>query len=311
MSLRLPNSIGELTAADRRSGGLWVSQISMYLMWFEYLAISPSYELARRHRAGEKLDPSKLPADFDRVLSVYDDLGDVQKALFRLWWKDVGLKHFGYQGTQPNVARVGYVPHHPQKMPNLTEKLDAYFEEDWVEQGRQRVMLLAVPVGLPEGKINRQIKKHLARVKAERRQLIDPVVKYPLVGKRHHKDALMRYIRMTWFRSAWYRKSLWRVGAQAQVSFTYSPVLDPKTAEIGDADRYDREMLTIIASRALLRARMISENAARGRFPTHEKCDTALEFDYKDLRQRIHRRNRWQEREVARLNKKYGASPET
>jgi deoxyadenosine/deoxycytidine kinase len=36
-----------------------------------------------------------------------------------------------------------------------------------------------------------------------------------------------------------------------------------------------------------------------------------LEFDFKELRQRIHRRNRWQKREVARFNKKYGASPET
>src|SRR6056297_2266267 len=126
MSLRLPNTIGELTAKDRRSGGLWVKQISMYLLWFEYLAISPSYELARRHRAGQAIPSDLLPADFDAVLSVYDDLGDVQQALFRLWWKDVGLKHFGYQGTQPNVARVGYVPHHPQKTPNLTEKLDTY-----------------------------------------------------------------------------------------------------------------------------------------------------------------------------------------
>ena len=307
MSLRLPNSIGELTAKDRRSGGLWVSQISMYLMWFEYLAISPSYELARRHRGGEKVDPSQLPTDFDHVLSVYDDLGDVQAALFRLWWKDVGLKHFGYQGTQPKVTHVGYAPYHSQKTPDLTEELGMYFDEDWIEQGRQRTMILAVPVGMPEGKINRQIKKQLARVKAERRTLIEPVVKYPLVGKRHHKDALLRYIRMAWLRSAMHNKSLWRVGAQAKVSFTYSPVLDPKLEQVSIDDRYDREMLTIIASRALLRARMISENAARGRFPTHEKCETALEFDVKELRQRIHRRNRWQDKEVARLNRKHGS----
>ena len=106
----------------------------------------------------------------------------------------------------------------------------------------------------------------------------------------------MRYLRMTWLRSAMYRKSLWRAGAQARVSFTYSPVLDPKMQEVSVEDRYDREMLTIIASRALLRSRMIAENAARGRFPTHERCEAAMEFDFKELRQRIQRRNKWQER---------------
>lgn len=306
MRMRLPNTIGEFTAQDRRSGGLWVKQISLYLLWFEYLAVSPSYELARRHRSGERLATDLLPADFDRVLSVYDDLGDVQQALFRLWWKDVGLKHFGHQGSPPAVTQVGYAKHHPSDIPDMSSQVARFFEEELVDQGRQRVMLLAVPVGLPEAQINRQIKKQLARVKTERRKLIDPVVKYPLVGQRHHKDALLRYLRMTWLRSAMYRKSLWRAGAQARVSFTYSPVLDPKMPEVSVADRYDREMLTIIASRALLRSRMIAENAARGRFPTHERCEAAMEFDFKELRQRIHRRNKWQEREIKRLHKLYG-----
>ena len=77
MSLRLPNTIGELTAKDRRSGGLWVKQIGMYLLWFEYLAISPSYELARRYRAGETIPSDVLPSDFEAVLSVYDDLARI------------------------------------------------------------------------------------------------------------------------------------------------------------------------------------------------------------------------------------------
>ncbi|MDQ2092314.1 hypothetical protein [Marimonas arenosa] len=305
MRSRLPNTIGELTSKDRRSGGLWVSEIGLYLLWFEFLAISPSYELARRHRSGENIETDILPADFDRVLAVHDDLGDVQKALFRLWWKDVGLKHFGHQGIPPEVTRIGYAKHQVQGTPDLSADVEQFFEEGWVEQGRQRTLLLAIPVGLPEGKINRQIKKQLAKVKAERRKLIEPVVKYPLVGQRHHRDALMRYLRMVWFRSAWHRRSLWRVGAHAKISTTYSPVLDPNTDKISDADRYDREMLTIIASRALLRARMIAENAARGRFPTHEKCPHALEFDFRELRQRIHRRNKWQDKEIARLNRLY------
>jgi len=305
MSILLPNTIGELIAKHRRSGGMWVTDASLYMLWFEFLAISPSYELARRFRAGKCTPADVFPTDFDRVLSVFDDLGDIQKILFRPWWKEFGLLYFGYQGNRPAVTQVAYAPHSKQSIPDHSEKVAQYYDGEWVEQGRQRTMLLAVPVGLPEGKMIRQIKKQLAKVKAERRQLIKQDVKYPLVGKRHHKDVLMRYLGMAWLRSAMHTKSLWRVGAKAKVSPTYSPELDPKMEKVSPGDRYDREMLTIIASRALLRARMISENAARGHFPSHATCHTALDFDFKELRQRIQRRTKWQEREVERINREH------
>lgn len=307
MKLRLPNTIGELSAKDRRSGGLWVKQISTYLLWFEFLAISPSYELARRYRAGEALDATLLPSDFERVLEVFDDLGDVQQALFRLWWKDVGLVHFGYQGSPPSVSRVSYVPHAKAAPSNLVADVEQYFQEDWVVQGQQRILLLAVPVGLPENKINKQIKKQLARIKPDRRQLIITPAKYPLVGRRHHKDALLRYLRMAWLRSAMYREPLWRVGAQAKVSETYSPILSSSENEDIVTYTADRDIMTIIASRALLRARMIAENAARGVFPSHQNCGDALAFDFKELRQRIRRRNKWQEKEILRLRRLHEA----
>ena len=307
MKLRLPNTIGELSAKDRRSGGLWVKQISTYLLWFEFLAISPSYELARRYRAGEALEANQLPSDFDRVLGVFDDLGDVQKALFRLWWKDVGLAQFGFQGSPPSVSRVSYAPHAAAVPSNLVTDVERYFQEDWVAEGHQRTLLLAIPVGLPESKINKQIKKQLARIKPDRRQLIKTPAKYPLVGKRHHKDALIRYLRMAWLRSAMYRDPLWRVGAQAKVSETYSPILSSSEDEEVVTYTADRDIMTIIASRALLRARLISENAARGVFPSHQNCDGALAFDFKELRQRINRRTKWQEKEILRLKRLHGS----
>lgn len=304
MSFRIPNIIGELAAKDFSGGGRWVKQISTYLLWFEFLAISPSYDLARRVRAGEQIDKELLPADFDRVLAMYDDCGNVQQALFRSWWREVGLNHFGFEGQQPAVTRVGYAAHTPHVAPDLSDNLAHYFADDWVEQGRQRTLILAVPVGMTQAKMFRQIKKHVERIKVEKRVLLQADTKYPLVGKRHHSNALMGYLRMAWFRAALHKKPLWLVGARANISQTYSPILLPNPAHEVETYTADRDIMTIIASRALLRARMISENAARGKFPTHDKCETALEFDFEELRQRIHRRNRWQEREIKRLKAK-------
>jgi hypothetical protein len=296
-----PQLLKELGATASKADGLWVRKKAMYLLWFEYLAISPSYELARRVRAGETIPPTEMPADFEKVLAVYDDLGDVQRVLFHEWWQEVGLRHFGFTGKPPRVAKVGYVPHKRDGTPDLAPQLTKYFDQDWIDQGRQRVLLVAIPVGMPESKITQQIKNQLAKVKPERRKLIDPVVRYQLVGKRHHHDVMFRYLRMVYFHSSGLFGSIWRAAAQAQISDTYSSVLDPAEPTISKDSTYDREMLTIIGSRALLRARMMSENAARGIFPTHEKCDHALEFDRKALGRLIASRVKWKKNRLTQM----------
>lgn len=298
-----------LTSRDLRGDGVWVSKVGPYQLWFEFLAVSPSYQLARRYRLGKSVSEDALPADFDQVLRVYDDLGDVQRALFHPWWRTVALKQFGFVGSPPVVTRIGYAPHQTDDIPDFTANISQYFENQWVEQGRQRTMLLAIPVGMPEGKILRQVKARLSKIKKERRTLIETESKYPLLGKRQRVDSLMRYLRAVWLRSALYKQPLWKVGLVSKVSFTYSNLYNGVKTQLAETDQYDREMLTIIMSRALLRGRMISENAARGRFPLHAPFPEALEFDYKELRQRIHRRSKWQTREVARY-KQAAETPE-
>ena len=75
-----------------------------------------------------------FPTDFDRVLSVFDDLGDIQKILFRPWWKEFGLLYFGYQGNRPAVTQVAYAPHSKQSIPDHSEKVAQYYDGEWVEQ---------------------------------------------------------------------------------------------------------------------------------------------------------------------------------
>ena len=64
------------------------------MLWFEYLALSPSYQLAHLERTNRlpKSQHADLPKDFDRVLEVYDDFGDVQRVLFHTWWRERGME---------------------------------------------------------------------------------------------------------------------------------------------------------------------------------------------------------------------------
>ncbi|GAB5510420.1 MAG: hypothetical protein Rhims3KO_18210 [Hyphomicrobiales bacterium] len=302
MSDAIPNSILDFVRADRRRDGLWATKLAYYLMWFEYLAISPSYEIARRIRSDtlRDIDRERMPADIDDVLAVYDDLHDVQRTLFPVWWRKYGLSHFGYEGSPPRVTKVGDLFH--DKINGVEpRRMRRFIENGWVDQGKQRSVLVAIPTGLPTGRITRQVNAILNKLDESERMLQPPRAKYPLLGQRHHKETMFRYLGAIWLRTAAPRWALWRVGARSGVSDTYSPELDPKAKVVSGQQVYDREMLTILTSRALLRGRMIAENAARGRFPSYVPCVDAMLFDYPPLYKQISSRKRWQKAEKKRL----------
>jgi hypothetical protein len=73
-----------------------------------------------------------------------------------------------------------------------------------------------------------------------------PSAKYQLLGTRQRKDTLFRYLAVVWFRAAMPRQALWRVGARAKVSDTYSREVDPRARVFRGEQVYDREMLSII-----------------------------------------------------------------
>src|SRR6056297_185494 len=133
-------------AADFHGDGVWASKLGFYLLWMEYLAVSPSYELARRYRAGELTDAeqAKLPADFEDVLAVYDDLGDVQRVSFLDWWSECGLSVFGYEGAKPRVQRIDTL--RSKRHRRAAERVQSFIEDDWTEQGQPNAILVSIPL---------------------------------------------------------------------------------------------------------------------------------------------------------------------
>ena len=60
---------------DLSTGGWSADSSKLYRLWFELLALSPSYELAKRYRQQNgklsKEDKDRKPADFEAVLKVF------------------------------------------------------------------------------------------------------------------------------------------------------------------------------------------------------------------------------------------------
>lgn len=281
------------SAADFRADGVWATQLGFYLLWMEYLAVSPSYELARRYRAGTltKVELAALPADFDRVLAVYDDLGDVQRVSFLDWWSERGLAVFGYEGAKPRVQRVDTL--RSARHRRAAERLQGFIEGDWTEQGQPNAVLVSIPIGLSKAQITRQLGKLLSRYGHEQRVLPKRHSKYPLLGTRQRKDTLFRYLFVIWVRSAMPGHALWRVGARARVSDTYSRELDAAARIARGEQVYDRSVLAVLTSRAWSRGLALAENAARGRFPSYDQPEHSVNPDIHALWEMIASRRRW------------------
>jgi hypothetical protein len=262
----------------------------------EYLAVSPSYELARRFRANDlsEQELDTLPADFEDVLAVYDDLGDVQRVRFLDWWSERALPVFGYKGSKPRVRKVDVL--RSDRHRKAASRLQDFIEDDWTEQGQPNSMLVNIPVGLSKAQITRQLGKLIDGSLKERRVLPEPVAKYPLLGTRQRKDTLFRYLYVVWVRSAMPRQALWRVGARAKVSDTYSRELDPKVRIPRGELTYDRSVLSALTSRAWSRGIALAENAARGRFPSYDKVEHGLEPNLNDSWTLISSRRRWKKK---------------
>lgn len=225
------------------------------------------------------------------MLSVYDDLGDVQRVTFLDWWSERGLSVFGYEGAKPRVRRIDTLRSNRHR--RAAERVQDFIEDAWKDQGQPNAMLLSIPLGLSKSQITRQLSKLLARYAPEQRVLPNPVSKYPLLGTRQRKDTLFRYLFVVWVRCAMPRQALWRIGARAKVSDTYSRELDPKARIARGEMVYDRNVLAMLTSRAWSRGLALAENAARGRFPSYDVPEHAAPTNIPALSDLLSRRRRW------------------
>jgi hypothetical protein len=264
---------------------LWPDNTSLFLLWLAYLEISPSYKLAHlcRTDALDKDHPVKLPKDFDRVLSFYDDFGDIYGVEFEDWWSDVGRRYCWDIGEPPRVMEVATLEHGVLNHSDASTGIDQFLDQRWIAQGMQNSVLISIPLGLPKAKISKQIFDILERQPDEKKKISRYEAKHRLAVKQNNGKTLMNYLRTVISKAAYPGMELWRIGADAYISETYSPELDAnQPIKVGEAI-YDRMMLTILTSRALGRAKMISENAARGIFPSHKKCMYALDLDLAEI----------------------------
>ena len=267
----------------------------LYLLWFEMLGLSPSYELARRYRASNGLlsaeDQARLPKDFDQVLAVYDDFGDVNQSFFRLWWLERGLDLMGSEGKPPRVKPLAKFNKSKLDTDQISNAVEQYLKEEWLEQNQPSSLLVSIPLNQTREQILKQIKALLDK-HIEPKHIPKPA-KYKLSTKNIHLKNVITAMKVLWFRSAKPDWELWKVGVESEVSKTHSKKFNVKTTKRTDNNFDDLRNLESMTSRKYKIARNIVENAARGIFPCQTPCEHAVAFDPEEFQQTLMARRRW------------------
>ena len=275
----------------------WHSQpTAAYQLMFEFLRVSPSYELARKSRTTglSKEEKLTLPKDFEKVLNTYDLIGDVNCVLFRTWWLKRGLKVFGNPYSKPDVHEIAVMPAGSDvDTKKILNSIQTEFADKRREEGLTASLLISLPLDLKTTELLRKVRKLLNAYKDKDVGAPTPP-KIKLMGKRFHANPMFKGLRLLWFRAAKPNWELWRLGAKAKLSDSYSEVLDPvaprKAKDIIEMN--DRLTMGKITFRAVHRFEHIAENAARGRFPCADPVYMS-EFNYPEIAQRLLKHTKW------------------
>jgi hypothetical protein len=274
--------------------GKWLEQGSMVraLLMYQFLQISPSYALAHKVKTQRIEFPQQilLVSDlyeieatdeafrdvwigFEKILENHVLFGDVFSVPFPIWWSDLGgYELFGYKEPKPSVTLITSLAR--SKKPNslTSENINRYLLKARPAENNPPVHIFAVPAGIG-------LRKQLTLVKQKLESMDSEIESTPYVasepefkfaGERLRPRALISYLQVFFCRAAFRDKSLWQIGAAANISKTHSAQIpNPLKARPSSANAYTREVLNILTNRAILRAQRTAENAARGNFPVH------------------------------------------
>jgi len=261
--------------------------IKSYLMlMLEFLRISPSYELARKER-NEGLsaeDRLTLPNDFYEVLKTYDEFGDVAKIPFETWWTTTGIYIYGSEHEKPRVRRIATLEKDAEMDENFQSALERYFSLSRPREGNNPALILSVPLGINK----RTVLIHISKL-IDQTQVPIPVrakkAARPLDAVRLRKPPLIRAISLLWFKAAKPKFSLWKLGVLAKVSPKHMEGLDISIKKQNSDTTDQRIKMAILTSRALKKAMFITENAARGKFPSSNPIKLP-EFNWSEVNKR-------------------------
>jgi len=284
--------VNAVKSIPNRSSKEWSTRgIKQYvLLMVEFLRLSPSYALAREEVLGE-LNPAQirqrllamyataenpinakmqsvLLEDFALVQKTYAEFGDVYTMNFDDWWLKAGADLFGFDYQRPRITKIAQLVKDESYSETPTALLDAYLKNGRVQQGMPNSLILALPLGMPKRTLMMELSRLIDKANVPAQPKAQKA-KRALTKQRLRSKPLFMFVKLLIFKAGSPSSPLWKLGLRAKVSPKYSEdiALDSKVSTKNIALRMN---LTVLTSRALRKAKLVAENAARGQFPSTE-----------------------------------------
>lgn len=256
--------------------------------WFYALMASESYALAHAFRCNElsKEQMDDLPWDFGEVLQTYDNFGWIGNIAFVDWLNNKDKVLFRTSKNIPRVSRIGHIPRGDKgDFEQLALELSKYLHITRENSNFPNALLVSIPLNKSKRSILQEIATQIDYYKKSTKKIKDPVdVEIPLYRFQVNKlkstafNSSLKTLHTKIRNPDW---PLWKVGAE--VDLNKAAAMDIREAEAKreeitrktnkrpkpDENAYAAKLtMNTLVHRQIKYAFLLSENAARGRFPS-------------------------------------------
>lgn len=241
-------------------------------LFFYFLLMSPSYELAHRLKGKKDLKGMDVPADFDKVRKAYDLIGNIYEATFEDWWQARGYRLFEYQSEIRKLTMsVDLTKPQAESLQQVTEAIKNAYALNKKNSAEQKIAF-----------INNKL--HYSSLNDRKNFLMTKSIANFKLGRDVEN---------------------WRVAVKARVLSKWIEGLTVDAKPTQD-NLKARVALGELSSKLVKDAWYLCENAARLAFPSVEANPNALAIDYKAVAQKLFN---YGQLEMAMLDR-YKANPE-
>jgi hypothetical protein len=264
--------------SDWETSGIFAAKDWRYEALVDYLKLSPSYKLVCEWaRKGQKALPAHAPKDWKRLVKTYEDFGDVWRIPESRWWDSRGRVLFGIKAAKAQTFIVG----DSDDAHLINSKAATQSQGTWQDMGYPECLVLAIPTNQTKQMALKQINDIIraGNFVSTKPKLIQP--KYELIRSKLREPT----IKLGTMAIKMYQLGypLWMIGNYLDLSPAHHIELDdennPNAKELNLAVKKVR--LGILASKLIKKAELITENAARGLYPTDAPCRYAIKFESK------------------------------
>ena len=281
-------------------------------LWIDFLRISPSYEKARKAINGET-DCGSLTqsiGEFDVVLRTFNDFGDVWRAMPSAVDQWTQKKLFQATLLDPNVREIAAIAAMDiGDREQINNKMTEYLDSIRPNSGMHGSLILAIPPHLSKRDLLVQISNLLNtyhRIHEEHDEITPkPKAKYECQVSKLREAAIRQSLEAVILRADNPNWPIWKIGAALNLHPIAAQDIENAEALIEtipegrkrlnkkDNAAGAKILMNSLVSRCFKRAFLLSENAAKGKFPCVDAIlDTNGEkleahFDYETIHKKL------------------------